>query len=106
MTQYGSPDGDNTVPIVLALVIAILIVIGLLFAFNKQPIKVEVKANEQAQEVKKEEPAKEEVKPVEEQKSETKEDCTFYRTMYYANFGKPMSNYYFIQWQGCEGRNQ
>lgn len=33
-----------------------------------------------------------------------KEDCTFWRTMAFANSGKSMWAYYYTQWQACEGR--
>lgn len=107
MTRYGSIDDDRTVPIVLGIVIVLLIGIGILFALNKEPTTATIKSEEPA----KIEPLKEEtLPPIKEEtviktEEKQKEDCTFYRTMYYANFGKPMSNYYFIQWQGCEGRN-
>jgi hypothetical protein len=43
--------------------------------------------------------AKPETKP-----AETKQDCTFWRTMYFANIGKSMQAYYYIQWQNCENQ--
>lgn len=46
------------------------------------------------------------VKVEDKPKTKNKEDCTFWRTMAFANTGKSMWSYYYTQWQACEARNE
>lgn len=63
-----------------------------------------VKATEKPAQVQIDDNKKPEPKPAPAAHSQPKEDCTFWRTMTFANSGKSMWAYYYTQWQACEAR--